>query len=144
MAVLLAVAVGLAFADSSIVVLALPELYGEFDTSIVGVSWVITAYNVAITVAALAVLLTARRVRPVVLLGAGLAVFAAASLVCGLVNSLPLLLGARAVQGVGAAGSWPERSPRSPRSPATGRAACRRGSWRRRSAPQSDRRSAGS
>ncbi|HWC67240.1 MAG TPA: MFS transporter [Acidimicrobiales bacterium] len=104
MAVLLAVAVALAFADSSIVVLALPELYGEFDTSIVGVSWVITAYNVAITVAALAVLLTARRVRPVVLLGAGLAVFAAASLVCGLVNSLPLLLGARAVQGVGAAG----------------------------------------
>jgi hypothetical protein len=33
-----AVAVAVAFADSSIVVLALPELYGRFDTTIEGVS----------------------------------------------------------------------------------------------------------
>jgi hypothetical protein len=104
LAVLLAVAVGLAFADSSIVVLALPELYSEFDTSIVGVSWVITAYNVAITAAALAILVVARRARPVVLLAGGLAVFATASVVCGLAGSFPVLLAARGVQGVGAAG----------------------------------------
>ena len=36
---LLVIAVGLAFADASVVVLALPPMYGEFGTSIVGVSW---------------------------------------------------------------------------------------------------------
>jgi len=42
------VAVGVAFADSSIVVLGLPELYARFHTSIEGVSWVVTAYNAAV------------------------------------------------------------------------------------------------
>ena len=39
-------AVALAVADSSVVVLALPAIYGTFDVSIVTVSWTITAYNV--------------------------------------------------------------------------------------------------
>ena len=56
-----AAAVAIAFADSSIVVLALPELYGRFHASIVGVSWVITAYNAAVAVMALALLLFAHR-----------------------------------------------------------------------------------
>src|SRR3954471_23554373 len=42
LAVLLTIAVGLAFADASVVALALPDLYTTFDTSIVGVSWVLT------------------------------------------------------------------------------------------------------
>src|ERR1700756_3265218 len=54
-------AVAVAFADSSIVVLALPELYSRFATSIVGVSWVITSYNVVVTVGA-ALLAATRRV----------------------------------------------------------------------------------
>ena len=45
-------AVGLAFADASVVALALPDLYGEFDTSIVGVSWVLTTYALAVAVTA--------------------------------------------------------------------------------------------
>ena len=49
----LAAGVAVAFADSSIVVLALPDLYGEFDTTLVGVSWVITSYNLVVAVAAL-------------------------------------------------------------------------------------------
>ena len=40
-AVLLVTAVALAFADASVVALALPDLYAEFDTTIVGVSWVL-------------------------------------------------------------------------------------------------------
>ena len=44
-------AVALAFADSSIVVLALPDLLRQLDTSIAGVSLVITVYNVAVVVA---------------------------------------------------------------------------------------------
>jgi predicted MFS family arabinose efflux permease len=50
----LAVAVATAFADSSIVVLALPDLLSEFDASIPGVAWTVTAYNLAVAVVALA------------------------------------------------------------------------------------------
>jgi len=50
----LTAAVAVAFADSSIVVLALPELYARFNTTIEGVSWVVTAYNLAVAVTALA------------------------------------------------------------------------------------------
>jgi MFS family permease len=98
-----AVAVALAVADSSVVVLALPDLYATFDVSIVGVSWTITAYNVAIVIGALAVLPFERRVRGHVFAGIGLGLFAAASLVCGLANSFELLIGGRVFQGVGAA-----------------------------------------
>ena len=60
----LAAGVAVAFADSSIVVLALPDLYGEFDTTLVGVSWVITSYNLVVAVAALCLVPFARRLRP--------------------------------------------------------------------------------
>ena len=57
LAALVAAAVAIAFADSSIVVLALPELYGQFHTTIEGVSWVVTAYNAAVAVTALGLVL---------------------------------------------------------------------------------------
>ena len=100
---LVAVAIGAAFADSSIVVLALPQLLGEFDTSITGVSWVITAYNLVVAVVALGLgrrlaRSAARRVAV-----AGLIVFLAGSLACALANSLEVLVALRCVQGVGAA-----------------------------------------
>lgn len=100
---LLAVAVGVAFADSSVVVLALPELYGELDTSIVAVSWVITAYNVVVALAALALVPVARRLPARPLAAAGLLLFAAASLSCGLAGSFGALVAARCAQGLGAA-----------------------------------------
>jgi MFS family permease len=104
-------AVGLAFADASVVALALPDLYGEFNTSIVGVSWVLTTYALVVAVVSVPVALLHRRVRPLSLVVLGTATFAAASLVAGFTNSLALLLTARAVQGVGAtlllAGSLP-------------------------------------
>jgi hypothetical protein len=98
-----AAAVAIAFADSSIVVLALPELYGRFHTSIVGVSWVITAYNLAVAVTALALVLFVHRVDAGRLLAAGLVVFLAASIGCALAQGLAFLIAARSVQGVGAA-----------------------------------------
>ena len=100
---LLLAAVALAFADASVVALALPELYGEFDTSIVGVSWVLTTYALAVAIAAIPVAMFHRRLHPLHLVLAGAAVFAAASLVAGVAGSLEVLLGARAVQGIGAA-----------------------------------------
>ena len=101
--VALAIAVAVAFADSSIVVLALPELYLELETSIVGVSWVITSYNLVVLAATLALLPVVRRVRPQPLLLAGLAVFLAASVACGLSDSLTVLIAARSAQGLGGA-----------------------------------------
>jgi MFS family permease len=99
----IALAAALAVADSSVVVLALPDLYGTFDVSIVGVSWTITAYNIAIVAGAVAVLPLEPRVRGHVLAGMGLALFAASSLVCGLANTFELLIAGRVVQGIGAA-----------------------------------------
>jgi Major Facilitator Superfamily len=99
----LTAAVAVAFADSSIVVLALPELYGRFDTTIEGVSWVVTAYNAAVAVTALALLLLVHRLSAAVVLGAGLGLFLAGSIACAAAQSLAFLIGARTVQGVGAA-----------------------------------------
>ncbi len=93
-----------AFADSSIVVLALPELYVDLDTSIVGISWVITAYNLVVFITTFALLpVVVRRLRPAPLVLAGLVVFLAASITCGFSDGLTLLIAARAVQGLGGA-----------------------------------------
>ena len=68
---LLALAVAIAFADSSIVVLALPELYGDLDTSITGVAWIVTSYNVAVVVGVLALLPFEQRLKPAAVALAG-------------------------------------------------------------------------
>ena len=98
-----AAAVAIAFADSSIVVLALPELYSRFQTTIEGVSWVVTAYNAAVAVTALALVFLVHRFRAATVLAAGLGVFFVASVGCALANSLGFLIAARSAQGVGAA-----------------------------------------
>jgi MFS family permease len=101
--VALSVAVGLAFADASVVTLALPDLYLTFDASIEGVSWVLTSYALAVAISGLAFVVLLRRVSPVVVTAAGILLFAAASLSAGLAGSLPILIAVRAAQGVGAA-----------------------------------------
>jgi MFS family permease len=101
--VAVATAVAVAFADSSIVVLALPELYGEFDTTIPGVAWVITSYNLVLAVCALALVFFVHRVRAHVLLAGGALVFLAASIGCAMADSLEILVIARSVQGLGGA-----------------------------------------
>jgi MFS family permease len=96
-----AASVAVAFADSSIVVLALPDLYGAFDTTIVGVSWVITSYNVVVAVVAAVVAflrIDARRAAQV-----GLVLFCGASIGCAASWSLAALIAFRCVQGLGAA-----------------------------------------
>ena len=99
----LVVAVALAFADASVVALALPELYDALDTSIVGVSWILTAYAVAVAVVAVALAALRGRIAPRRLVGVGAALFAAASIVAGASGSLAMLLTARCAQGIGAA-----------------------------------------
>jgi MFS family permease len=100
---LVAAGVGVAFADSSIVVLALPALYGQLHTSIEGVAWVVTAYNVSVAVAAFALVFFVHRLRATLVLATGLAVFMVASIACASAGTLAFLIGARCVQGAGAA-----------------------------------------
>ena len=99
----IAVAVAVAFADSSIVVLALPELYGSFDTSIEGVAWVVTSYNLVLAVTALLLVFVVHRMRANVLLATGSVVFLGASIACAFANSIEFLIVARSVQGLGGA-----------------------------------------
>jgi MFS family permease len=99
----LALAVGVVLADSSIVVLALPEIYRELDTSVAGVTWVLISFNLVIALAAVPAALIARRVGPGRTAAVGLAIFAGAGLACGLADELSTLIVARCVQALGGA-----------------------------------------
>ena len=97
-------AVAVAFADSSIVVLALPDLLRRFDVSIAGVSWVVTAYNLSLAVVALAYTRTRLASLPAArATQLGALVFLVSSLGCALSSSVWLLVGLRVLQGAGAA-----------------------------------------
>jgi MFS family permease len=99
----LALAVGLVLADSSVVVLALPQIYRELDTSVAGVTWVLVSFNLVMALAAVPAALVARRVGPGRAAAVGLAVFAGAGLACGLSDQLSTLIVARCVQALGGA-----------------------------------------
>jgi MFS family permease len=99
----LALAVGLVLADSSVVVLALPEIYRQLDTSVAGVTWVLVSFNLVMALAAVPAALVARRVGPGRTAAVGLAIFAGAGLACGLADELSTLIAARCVQALGGA-----------------------------------------
>jgi MFS family permease len=99
----LAVGVGVVLADSSVVVLALPEIYRELDVSVTAVTWVLVAFNLVLALAALPAARAARGLGPARVAFAGLVLFGGASLVCGLSGTIELLLAARCVQAVGGA-----------------------------------------
>jgi len=99
----LALAVGLVLADASIVVLALPDIYRELDTSVAGVTWVLISFNLVMALAAVPAALIARRVGPGRTAAIGLAVFAGAGLACGVAEDLSTLILARCVQALGGA-----------------------------------------
>jgi len=99
----LAFAVGLVLADSSIVVLALPQIYRELDTSVAGVTWVLVSFNLVMALAAVPAAHLARRIGPGRAAAVGLAVFAGAGIACGLSSELSTLIAARCVQALGGA-----------------------------------------
>ncbi len=99
----LALAVGLVLADSSIVVLALPEIYRELDTTVAGVTWVLISFNLVMALAAVPAAFAARRIGPGRAAAFGLAIFAGAGLACGLSDNLTTLLLARCLQALGGA-----------------------------------------
>ena len=99
-----AAAVYVVFLDATIVNIAFPAISADFsDVTRSGLSWVLNAYAVVFG----ALLVTAGGLaddygRKRVFL-AGLVVFAAASALCGIAPTVPLLVAARAVQAVGGA-----------------------------------------
>jgi MFS family permease len=95
--------VGLVLADSSVVVLALPDIYRDLDTSVAAVTWVLISFNLVMALAAVPAALIARRVGPGRAAAVGLAIFAGAGLACGLSDNLTTLILARCVQALGGA-----------------------------------------
>ena len=96
---LLALAVALILADSSVVTLALPAILRDLDASVDGVAWVLISFNLALALAALPAAALARG-RDVPAFVVAMALFAAASLACALAPSLGVLIAARAAQGL--------------------------------------------
>jgi len=96
----LVAAVAIAFADSAIVVLAIPDLLRQYDVSINAVAWVVTGYNLAVAAGALAF---RKRFDPARLALFGGVAFVAASLACAVAPDVWLLIAFRAVQGIAAA-----------------------------------------
>lgn len=89
--------------DGTIVNIALPSIQRDLGFSQAGLAWVVNAYVLTfggfLLLGGRAADLIGRRV----VLIAGLALFTAASLACGLATAPWMLIGARAVQGVGGA-----------------------------------------
>jgi DHA2 family methylenomycin A resistance protein-like MFS transporter len=94
---------GMALLDVTAGNVAVPSIQLDFGTGIAGLSWVIDGYTLAFASALLLAgglgdRLGARRV-----FASGLVLFTVASLLCGLAPTVGLLVGARMLQGLGAA-----------------------------------------
>ena len=90
-------------ADSSIVVLALPEIYRSVESSVNGVVWVLIAFNLVLAALAVPAAHLARRLGPGRTTVAGLVLFAGSSLACAAAEDLGPLVAARCVQAAGGA-----------------------------------------
>jgi MFS family permease len=89
--------------DVTIVAIALPQVRGDLGFTTAGLAWVVTAYTLSFG----CLLIVAGRAGDLFghrrLFAAGLGIFGVASLICGLAWSPAVLVGARVIQGVGAA-----------------------------------------
>jgi EmrB/QacA subfamily drug resistance transporter len=93
----------MAFIDGTVVNVALGALQREFNATLVGVQWVVEAYalflaSLVLVGGSLGDLYGRRRV-----FALGIAIFAVASVACGLARDIPELILTRAAQGIGAA-----------------------------------------
>ncbi|MEP7066910.1 MAG: MFS transporter [Gemmatimonadota bacterium] len=89
--------------DTSIANAGLPALAHAFAASFQAVQWIVLAYLLAITTLIVSVGRLGDSIGRRRLLLAGVVLFTAASLLCGVAPSLALLIAARAAQGIGAA-----------------------------------------
>ncbi|BCJ41894.1 MFS transporter [Actinoplanes ianthinogenes] len=102
---LVAVALGtfMTYLDNNVVNVALPSIQRELNLSISGLEWITSAYILVFA----GLLLAGGRIGDVLghrmVFLSGLGIFTVASVAAGLAGSQELLIGARAVQGIGAA-----------------------------------------
>lgn len=89
--------------DSSIVNVALPTMARELGTSMAGIEWIVTSYLITIC----ALILLFGRFGDIIgksrVFRFGIAIFTIGSLLCGLSNSLIMLIISRIIQAIGAA-----------------------------------------
>lgn len=93
----------MALLDTTVVNITLPKMTGYFNTDMAHISWVANAYNLATAV----ILITASRLADQFgrkkLFVTGVVLFTVSSLLCGLSNSLQVLILFRTIQGLAAA-----------------------------------------
>src|SRR5512135_3016200 len=91
----------MAFIDGSVVSVALPVLQRELGATVSSAQWIVEAYQLFLSSLVLVGGALADRFGRRRIFVMGIAVFAAASLGCGVAPSIRWLIGARTVQGVG-------------------------------------------
>ncbi|MFI6086396.1 MFS transporter [Streptomyces sp. NPDC051218] len=89
--------------DASVVNVALPAIGDSLGGGMSGLQWVVDAYTLAFAALMLSTGALSDRIGATRAYAIGITVFTAASVACGFAPSLPVLIGARVVQGVAAA-----------------------------------------
>ncbi|MFC9506177.1 MFS transporter [Streptomyces sp. NPDC057002] len=93
--------------DATIVNVALPSIRDALGGGITGLEWVVDAYTLMFAALLLSAGALSDRIGARKAFAGGLALFIVASVACGLAPSLPVLVAARVVQGIGAAVTMP-------------------------------------
>jgi EmrB/QacA subfamily drug resistance transporter len=98
---------GIALLDGTVVNVALPTIGREFGAGLTGQQWILDGYLLTLSALLLSGGAAGDRYGRRRVFVSGLVVFTAASLACGLAPSVGWLIGARLVQGIGAAALVP-------------------------------------
>ncbi|MEU6355415.1 MFS transporter [Streptomyces sp. NPDC047072] len=93
--------------DATIVNVALPSIRDALGGGITGLEWVVDAYTLMFAALLLSAGALSDRIGARRAFAGGLILFVVASVACGLAPTLPVLVAARVVQGVGAAVTMP-------------------------------------
>jgi len=93
--------------DSSVANVALPHIAGNLSASTDESTWVLTSYLVSNAIMLPAAGWIARRIGRKRLLISSILIFTAASLLCGMALTMPMLIMARVLQGIGGGGMQP-------------------------------------
>lgn len=93
--------------DVTIVNIALPSIGGQLHAPVSVLQWIVDAYTLAFAVLMLSAGVLGDRIGARRLFAAGLALFAVASLCCGIAPNASALVAARALQGISAAAMLP-------------------------------------
>jgi EmrB/QacA subfamily drug resistance transporter len=88
--------------DISVINTALSDIASGLDTDLTGLQWVIDAYTIPLAATVLTAGAIADRIGRRKLFLLGVALFTASSALCGSASSIEVLVGSRAIQGLGA------------------------------------------